>query len=144
MLRIKSNFDINAFAKDIDNIVASAQKDIIERLKMVARAQVKKAKEVSPPTGYYDDTGDLSSSKGAMIFVDGKEVYSYYTITDQGSNGIAEGKKLAREVGADTMGIALVITAGMFYARYVEAKGYDVISGTSDYLVDMLQAEFDK
>jgi len=144
MLQIKSNFDLNAFAKDIDKMVADAQKDIIERLKRVARAQVKMAKEVSPPTGYYDDTGDLSSSKGAMIFVDGAEVYNYYTLTDQGSKGIAEGKKLARQVGSETTGIALVITAGMFYARYVESMNKDVISGTSDYLVDMLREEFNK
>ncbi|GEM_PF-5492225 len=144
MLRVKSNFNINAFACDIDEMITNAQTDIVERLKKVARAQVKMAKDINPPTGYYDDTGDLSSSKGAMVFVDGKEVYNYFTLTDQGENGIKEGRKLARQVGADTTGIALVIVAGMYYARYVEGKNKDVISGTSDYLVDMLREELKK
>ena len=139
MLRIKSKFDINSFAKDINKMVAGAQNDIVARLKRVAKAQVKMAKEVNPPLGYYDNTGDLSSSKGAMVFVDGKEVYNYFTLTDQGSNGIEEGKKLARQVGSETTGIALVIVAGMYYARYVEGKNKDVITGTSHYLVDMLR-----
>lgn len=135
MLKIKTSFNFAGVAQRLQQFEARAQDVLVTKLKRVAREQVKRAKLVNPPKGYYDDTGDLSSSKGAMVFVDGIEVYNYYTLTDQGQQGIEEGKKLAREVGSQTTGVALVVTAGMFYARYVEDKGKDVISGTSEWLV---------
>lgn len=142
MLNIKGTFNIEDIAKNFQQFKKSTEKELIEKLKRVGREQVKLAKSVEPPLGYYDDTGDLSSSKGAMVFVNGKEVYNYFTLTDQGKNGIKEGRKFARQIGSETTGIALVIVAGMHYARYVEGNNKDVISGTSDYLVDMLKAEF--
>jgi hypothetical protein len=45
------------------------------------------------------------------------------------SEGAKAGKKLAREAAKKfPIGIALIVTAGMHYASYVEAKGYDVLA----------------
>lgn len=144
MLNIKATFKIEDIAGNFQQFEESSRAALIDKLKRVGREQVKLAKSVEPPLGYYDDTGDLSSSKGAMVFVDGKEVYNYFTLTEGGSNGMKEGRKFARQIGSETTGIALVIVAGMFYAKYVEAHNKDVISGTSEYLEDMLKAEFSK
>lgn len=38
------------------------------------------------------------------------------------------GQTIAEKVGKETKGVALVVVAGMNYAAYVEAKGYNVLS----------------
>lgn len=72
---------------------------------------------------YKDKTANLRNSIG------------YYLLTKDGpksSFNHPSGEELARSIAARYKGIALVLAAGMPYARYVEAKGYDVISNSVD------------
>ncbi|MCM1165192.1 MAG: hypothetical protein NC401_04165 [Ruminococcus sp.] len=83
--------------------------------------------------GYMMQTGALLSSTGYMIFVDGVALHTQFdAASGAGSNaaqeGIKAGESLADKVGKETKGVALVVVAGMNYAMYVEAKGYNVLT----------------
>lgn len=82
---------------------------------------------------YIDWTANLRSSIGYVVIVDGNPV----TVGDfapvpgkdgSGQEGAAAGKAFAISLAPEfPQGITLVVVAGMKYAKYVSAKGYDVI-----------------
>lgn len=80
---------------------------------------------------YTDRTGNLRNSVGYVIAIDGRA----YKVGDFGkgtktvsAEGKAIGKTLAMQLVAQyPQGIVLIVVAGMNYARYVAAKGYDVL-----------------
>lgn len=48
-----------------------------------------------------------------------------------GNEGVTNGLNLADEAASEhSNGIVLIVTAGMQYALYVEAMGYDVLTGS--------------
>jgi hypothetical protein len=87
--------------------------------------------------GYMDQTGNLRSSIGYIVLDEGR-IFKQgdFTQVKDGSNGIKEGKEFLNElISKHSIGIVLIVVAGMNYAAYVEARYYDVISGSE------LQAE---
>ena len=77
---------------------------------------------------YRDRTGNLRSSVGYLIVKDG-------TIIRKGGfgglSGGAEGEIFARKIAGDfPSGIVLIVVAGMNYAQYVAAKGYNVLDSS--------------
>lgn len=108
--------------------------------------------------GYQDQTGALTSSIGFMVFKNGIALrenfekqsplkYSpdfSWRVRKDGSTslkktpkakvstpeeGLEKGKALAEKIGSEnTEGLMLVVVAGMNYALYVEAKGYNVLA----------------
>ena len=99
---------------------------------------------------YTDDTGNLTNSIGYVV-VHNKKIVSYGGAT-QGEgyeNGLKVAMKMAMEADSE---FSLIIVAGMNYAAYVEAKGYNVIlpaelKAKSDFpeamkkLIDMAKAK---
>lgn len=80
---------------------------------------------------YTDQTGNLRSSIGYAVVWDGKVVQrDCIDKVKQGDNGISAGNEyLSQRINkARKKGIVLIVTAGMNYAEYVEAKGYNVLS----------------
>lgn len=83
--------------------------------------------------GYMMQTGALLSSTGYEVFVDGVAIHSQFDAasgaeSNAAETGIKSGQSIAESIGKGTKGIALVVVAGMNYAAYVEAKGYNVLS----------------
>lgn len=78
---------------------------------------------------YIDDTGNLRSSIGYVLIIDGQIVAeSSFEAVKNGKQGSDEGKTFAESLVSNYPdGIALVVVAGMHYAEYVAAKGYDVL-----------------
>jgi hypothetical protein len=77
---------------------------------------------------YQDQTGNLRGSIGYCLFKDGQLVESSFP----GGDITGSGSTLANEVSRSyPKGVLLVVVAGMFYAQYVEAKSYDVLTGSS-------------
>ena len=80
---------------------------------------------------FNDQTGNLRSSIGFIIMYNGEIVEQNFTHSG-GKVGQAEGLGFAKKLGKEhPKGWALITVAGMEYAGYVEAKGYDVISGST-------------
>ena len=80
---------------------------------------------------YTDQTGNLRSSIGYAVVMDGKVVQrDCIDKVKQGDKGVSEGYDyLSKRIKkARKKGIVLIVTAGMNYAEYVEAKGYNVLS----------------
>lgn len=88
---------------------------------------------------YKDQTGNLRSSIGYVVAVDGEIVQmSSFDVVKNGGWGSKGGKTYAMKLVRDfPKGIVLIVVAGMKYASYVSAKGYDVLD-SSELLADKL------
>ncbi|GBU07966.1 hypothetical protein AwDysgo_12970 [Bacteroidales bacterium] len=100
----------------------------IERLQILGEMCVIHARSVPAGQGFEDQTGNLRSSIGYMVFNDGVAVHRMYDTVSNGSEGAKTGEALAIKVGEASKGICLIVTAGMNYALYLESKGRDVIA----------------
>jgi len=95
---------------------------------------------------YIDDTGNLRSSIGYVLVVDGQIISeSSFASVGNGKQGSEAGKSFAESLASNyPTGFALIVVAGMHYAEYVSAKGYDVLDTaelTAEQLVNQLMSE---
>ena len=125
---ITPNFTQADIKKRSDAFLQAVEKAQIEELQRLGEMCVTHARSVPKEQGFEDQTGNLRSSIGYMVFVDGVAVHSFYEQVAGGSEGIKAGETLAKKVGEDQKGVCLVVTAGMNYAMYLEAKGRDVLT----------------
>ena len=88
---------------------------------------------------YIDDTGNLRSSIGYVLVVDGQIVtMSSFEPIKGGTQGSKEGKSFAESLARNHPNdIALIVVAGRNYAEYVAARGYDVLD-SSELLAQQL------
>lgn len=88
---------------------------------------------------YRDITGNLRSSVGYVVSVDGNVVNnSDFGTVKIGSKGTMEGYNYACSlVSQFPQGICLIVVAGMNYAAYVSAKGKDVLD-SAELLAEQL------
>lgn len=80
---------------------------------------------------YTDQSGNLRSSIGYAVLMNGQVIQSgCVDKIKNGDEGVTEGQKYlqSRIKKANKKGVVLIVTAGMNYAEYVEAKGYVVLS----------------
>lgn len=80
---------------------------------------------------YEDQTGNLRSSIGYAVLMNGQVIQSdSVDKIKNGNEGVSEGLKYLQErvKKASKKGVCIIVTAGMNYAEYVEAKGYVVLS----------------
>lgn len=125
---ITANFNINDIDATFKALLAEVDRQLIETLTHVGEEAVKYAKLIPPERGFTDRTGNLRSSIGYVVCVDGKPVNVAFDAVKGGHAGVNEGQRLALDVGSKTQGYALVVVAGMNYAVHVESKGRDVLT----------------
>lgn len=80
---------------------------------------------------YEDQTGNLRSSIGYAVLMNGQIIQSdCVDKIKNGDEGVSEGLAFLQKriKSASKKGVCLIVTAGMNYAEYVEAKGYVVLS----------------
>ena len=80
---------------------------------------------------YEDQTGNLRSSIGYAVLMNGQVIQSdSVDKIKNGDEGVSEGLQYLQERvrKASKKGVCLIVTAGMNYAEYVEAKDYVVLS----------------
>lgn len=127
----------------IEKQVAKYEKQLLKNLRYVGEQCVKEARDLPSPkfTGkkphevpphqphYIDWTANLRSSIGYVIVRNGNVVtQGGFKSAKGGDEGAAEGKAYAEQLAAKfPHGITLIVVAGMNYAAYVSAKGYDVL-----------------
>lgn len=103
------------------------KKKMIERLKFVGEKFIVNARSTNT---YKDQTGNLRSSIGYVILDDGEQIEE--TFPGDKPEGVAQGKAVAEDAMQNfPSGLVLICVAGMGYAAAVEAKGRDVITGSS-------------
>lgn len=116
--------------EDMDKQTLDAFKRVLTRALEIQRAKMR-------PEGYNDDTGQLRSSTGGMIYRDGTILHEDFQLAPYGTDkapGLAEGREKAlREVrlaraSGDSQGWGITLVAGMEYASWVEkAHGLSVV-----------------
>lgn len=129
-MAIKPNFTKDDVRKRFDAFLNEIEKKQIARLQRLGEMCLVEARTNK---GYMMQTGALLSSTGYEVFVDGVAIHSQFDAasgaeSNAAETGIKSGQSIAETIGKGTTGIALVVVAGMNYAAYVEAKGYNVLS----------------
>ena len=129
-MAIKPNFTKDDVRKRFDAFLNEIEKKQIARLQRLGEMCLVEARTNK---GYMMQTGALLSSTGYEVFVDGVAIHSQFDAASGAESnaaemGIKSGQSIAETIGKGTKGIALVVVAGMNYAAYVEATGYNVLS----------------
>lgn len=124
---IKANFDQSKVTRHLEEMVARQERVLVNTLSYVGERCVNKARTSG---SYTDRTGNLRSSIGYVVAVDGQiRTMSDFSGIKSGGEGASIGQNYARElVSKFPQGIVLIVVAGMHYAKYVAAKGFDVIA----------------
>lgn len=125
---IEPKFNQQDIHARFEKFLKVVDKNIIQRLQRLGEECVTHAKTIPANVGFTDQTGNLRSSIGYVVFKDGKSVHETYSGTTE---GVSKGRELAEKVGSKhSIGYSLVVTAGMNYAVYVESKGRDVLTSS--------------
>lgn len=102
---------------------------ILTQLRFLGEKCVNHARQIDKKIGFEDQSGNLRSSIGYVIYLNGKPIGENFEKVKGGDEGIEKGRKLAKEVaGKYPRGFLLVVVAGMEYALYVEANNRDVLT----------------
>lgn len=106
---------VQAFRQNLERAVLTLLKYLGEDLVRYARDN----------HNYTDRTGNLTSSIGYVITREGRIVFDGIASSgDSRESALRVARQMAAESGQS---YTLIIVAGMSYASYVEAKGYNVI-----------------
>jgi hypothetical protein len=146
VIKFKGNLD-DIFGNIYKKIEEQITPSIIEALEAVCIDVVNEARSLpSPPAtmrgtphqpNYIDDTENLRSSIGYVIYNNGQRISQNFEGKSDGVNkGIQVADTAAQSWGT---GIVAVIVAGEDYAGYVESKGYDVLSGPASNIRPLLE-----
>ena len=127
-MALEPQFTRKDVQRRFDAFLDQIQKQQIKRLSMLGEMCVNHARSVPKDLGFEDQTGNLRSSIGYAVFVDGVAVHSFYEEVKGGAEGAKAGQRLSEKIGEGSRGVCLVVTAGMHYATYVESRGRDVIA----------------
>lgn len=125
---------------EIDRLISQtnqyAKQQMIRALGFLGEKCIIEARDRSQEESWYDQTGNLRSSIGYVIVVDGNIVStSNFKKVKNGSNGVLEGKALAEKLASNyKTGYALIVVAGMHYAAYVEAMDNKVVLTSAELL----------
>jgi hypothetical protein len=138
MISIKAEFDLAALDRFVQEQTDQWLDSLMEKYRKAGLQFVERARSKTKAAdgSFGNITWNLRSSIGYLLMRDGKVIESYFPTLQGAPEGSVTGDAYARQIATSNefdQGIALICVAGMEYAYYVEAKGYDVISGSSDH-----------
>lgn len=110
-----------AIEQYVQDKVAEFTEHLTRQLCYIGEAALKAAREKGSFKDYTDRSGNLRNSTGYVVAIGGKIAA---TAGFDKSEGLPFAKELATTTDADGV---LVVCAGMNYATYVSARGYDVL-----------------
>lgn len=146
MLNITADFKLNDLNNHLDKFIEDAKNNLVEVLKKVGASAVDRARskvKTGPFTGggFGNITWNLRGSIGYVIVKDHQIIDRYFPPLPDGDQGTTRGIKYAEEIALllDDGDIILIVVAGEEYAYFVEAKGYDVISGSEAHMESELR-----
>ncbi|HEY0056877.1 MAG TPA: hypothetical protein VGB63_16115 [Pedobacter sp.] len=133
---LEPQFTAAEIKKQVNEMLERVNRVFLNELTKIGLDAVKYARLKTKSQGGYDDqTGNLRSSIGFIIQYDGQTIHQDFELSPEGTDkqeGLRAGEQYAKELGAnESSGWAVIIVAGMEYGFYLEAKGYDVISGST-------------
>jgi hypothetical protein len=122
----------------ITELIERKEREIVRSLCYVGERCVNEARSYNGKA-YTDQTGNLRSSTGYVVVEDGNIVQTGgFGQVKNGGQGMSDGRGFAMQLsGRFPQGICLIVVAGMKYASYVSAKGYNVLD-SSELLAERL------
>ena len=124
---LKPQFSNATIVGDLEKFAREQESKFIEAMAYIGDDFVNAARSIST---YQDQTGNLRSSIGYSVVKDGR-VVKFDNKSDFADQKISE---------LSQTGIYLIVFAGMEYALYVEAKGYDVLTGSRPSRTEILNS----
>lgn len=144
-MAIKKRTPYQIIDDDLERFVEQADNEVIRKLAKIGEMCVNQARvrHGSGGKNYTDQTGNLRSSTGYVIAHNGRiKVGSSFAPAKAGADG-SEGRELAERLATEyRKGYVLVVVAGMHYATYVTARGYDVLD-SAELLAERLCAKLE-
>ena len=119
-MSIEVTTPIGEIQQYIEEQLARKVERLINSLSYIGEGALRIAREKG---SYTDHTGNLRNSTGYVIAVDG-QVTTRAGFDSKNEDGAAFAEQLARTTEGKAV---LVVCAGMSYATYVSARGYDVL-----------------
>ena len=141
---IVSKTDMRKLKDELKTKMKDITDFIIFRFEQIGEECVKIAREKG---SYHDITGNLRSSIGYAIFVDGKTVRQgapeqFAGSQGDGAKGAAEAQSLLNTLKSKfPWGVVLVICAGMEYAAYVEDIRHKDVLTSAEHVAERLVKE---
>lgn len=127
---------------EMDRQTLESFKQVLSRALEIQRAKMRAG------GGYDDDTGQLRSSTGGIIYRDGKVLYEDFKLAPYGTDkqpGLQEGKERAFAEMRESKGWGITLIAGMEYASWVEKNhGLTVITMASSEVEKSLEQAFNE
>lgn len=111
----------------IDQSIDKALQVIVNTFMYVGESCIREARDNG---SYMDQTGNLRSSIGYVVVVDGQVVRkNVVDLVKNGTEGTKEAEAFLERLATEhSDGICLIVVAGMNYASYVEGRGYNVLT----------------
>lgn len=129
-----------------DQVVIEWEEKVLNRMSAVCDMAIEKQWLRFRPEGYNDDTGQLRSATGYIIYHNGKVVRQRFELSKYGTDkspGLKAGKDYAFGMLRETSGWGIIFVAGMEYASYVQGKGFSVLQHAEIILEKDLLKELD-
>lgn len=149
MFRLELDMTPQEIERMLQDQEAEIDKQTLEQFKRVlSRAlQIQRAK-IRADGGYNDDTGQLRSSTGGIIFKDGKILHEDFELSPYGTDkepGLQEGRQKALAELRESRGWGITIVAGQEYASWVETRhGLSVLTTAKMELEKTLDQAFNE
>jgi len=132
----------NEQIEEMDRQTLDAFKRVLARALQIQRAKMRE------DGGYNDQTGQLRSSTGGIIYRDGKVLHEDFELSPYGTDkapGLKEGREKAFAELRESSGWGITLVAGMEYASWVEKNhGLTVVTDASKEVEKSLDQAFNE
>lgn len=127
-----------------EQIKESWESEVLAKLIKVCDKAIENQWAKFRPDGYDDQTGQLRSSTGYILYYNGKVMHDRFELANYGSDkapGLKTGRDLAFAKLRESKGWGILFVAGMEYASYVQGKNFSVLSDAELILSEDLYRE---
>lgn len=120
-MKVKKDItDLDDFIKEVPRVFGERLKDIAENA-----IQKQKIENDSSKKTYQNHTWNLRNAPGYSVIVRGEEIFRNVPADADHGKAKAETEKLLNKVPKE--GTKITVADGMFYASFVNSKGFDVL-----------------
>ena len=135
--------------KQLEKEIMKAMEDeVLNRLVKVCDKAIKlQWAKFRADGGYNDQTGQLRSSTGYIIYYNGKIMKERFELANYGTDrtpGLKEGRDYAFAKLREAYGWGILFVAGKEYASYVEGKNLSVLRDAELIISDELYSELNQ
>ena len=116
---------------------------LVNEMQYAGELGIAEARDPHHNKNYTDRTSNLRKSIGYLLMDKNNQLVNNFPNDDANTTGAAIGSNKAREIASKfPAGLTFVMTAGMIYGPWVEAKGYIVLTAGAKIAEDSIKKQF--